>query len=71
MTSRSFRMWVNDFSKNNKEVPVHVGLKLGDKVNTPLGSGMYVESSGTDECVIQMYESNKTVRLKIAVVRKV
>ena len=78
MTSRSFRMWINDFSKNNKEdisaMPKveDKDFKRGDKVSTPYGDGMFVSySEDTDECTIQMYSDNRSVRLYVAVVRKI
>lgn len=77
MTSRSFRMWINDFSKYNKENidmqrSKDKNFKMGDKINSPMGDGIFVSyDEKTDECTVQMYSDNRTVRLKKALIRKV
>ena len=77
MTSRSFKTWINNFSQNNKEEFIvskieDKDFKRGDRVNTPYGDAMFISfSEEKDECTLQMYSDNRTVRLKKAVVRKV
>lgn len=77
MTSRSFKMWISNFSQNNKEASTvprvqDKDFKRGDRVDTPMGDGIFIScNEDTGECTLQMYSDNRTIRLNKAVIRKV
>jgi hypothetical protein len=70
-------MWINDFSKNNKTEAAmpkvqDKDFKRGDRVNTPVGDGVFVScNEDTGICTIQMYSDNRTVRLNKILIRKI
>lgn len=70
-------MWINDFSKHNKEISTmpkteDKDFKQGDRVSTPYGDAMFVSyNEDTCECTLQMFSDNRSIRLNKAIVRKV
>lgn len=77
MNSRSFKMWINDFSKNNKSeaaVPrvQDKDFKKGDRVSTPVGNAVFVSfNETTGDCTLQMYSDNRIVRLNKVLIKKI
>jgi hypothetical protein len=66
---------LNSFSWNNKDdtsIKPKISppdFKVGDSVNTPFGNGMYVDFKD-EKCIVQLYDSNRQVKVVKELVRK-